>query len=143
MNIFLDTNILLDYLLEREPYCKDSYDAIKASLEDRRPLHLSASCITDIFYISRRYGIDIYETCKQINNILTFVDIVDVTKSDILKALSSIKNNENTKCNDFEDTLQEQCAENIRADYIITRDEEFINSSAKAISPAEYMTTFQ
>jgi predicted nucleic acid-binding protein len=114
MNIFLDTNILLDYLLEQEPYCKDSYD-----------------------------GIDIYETCKQINNILAFVDIVDVTKNDILKALSSIKNNENAKCNDFEDLLQQQCAEKARADYIITRDEEFINRSAKAISPTEYMTTFQ
>jgi len=132
MNIFLDTNVVLDHILEREPHYEASSAAIQAALERKYVLYVSASCITDIFYIARRYGIDTKDIKEQLGSMLSFVDIIGITRSDILKALR-------IECDDLEDALQAQCAAKIKADYIITRDTDFNGYGVKVVSPKEFI----
>ena len=54
MNVLLDTNIVLDVLLEREPWFSDSQEIWQASEDGRLTAHLLASTLTDIFYIARK-----------------------------------------------------------------------------------------
>ena len=54
MRVLLDTNILLDVLLDRAPFVTDS-SAIWAACDGGRLVGvLPASTLTDIFYIARR-----------------------------------------------------------------------------------------
>ncbi len=55
MKIFFDTNILLDVLLEREPFYEQA--AILWSLVEKEKLtgYISAISVNNIFYISRKY----------------------------------------------------------------------------------------
>ena len=51
MKVMCDTNIILDVLLEREPFVEDSYKLLRLCEEHDINGFVSASSITDIFYI--------------------------------------------------------------------------------------------
>ena len=51
----IDTNIVLDVLLQREPFFQASYEVMKRSAQDEIEGFVSVSAATDIFYwICRR-----------------------------------------------------------------------------------------
>ena len=67
-------------------------------------------------------------------NALKCLSIVDIDEE---KIISSLENEEFT---DFEDCLQDECAEEIRADYIVTRDmNDFTKSKIPAITPSDFV----
>lgn len=61
---------------------------------------------------------------------LSFMDIIGVTRSDILKTLK-------IECDDSEDALQAQCVAKTKADYVITRDMGFDGHGVKVVNPPE------
>lgn len=54
MKILVDTNVIIDILCKREPFFDDSYNALNKCI-DNHTIIVSASAITDIFYIARKY----------------------------------------------------------------------------------------
>jgi sulfur transfer complex TusBCD TusB component (DsrH family) len=63
------------------------------------------------------------------------IEVVDLRKDFIKNALID------ATFSDFEDRLQYECAQNVHADYIITRNiSDFTNSTITAISPADFIT---
>ena len=54
MKILVDTNVILDILQKREPFFTDSYQALHKAIEADAECLLSASAVTDIFYILRK-----------------------------------------------------------------------------------------
>jgi predicted nucleic acid-binding protein len=54
MNVLLDTNVLLDFALEREPCVKDAELVFEAAKHQAIQLFMSATTITDLFYIARK-----------------------------------------------------------------------------------------
>lgn len=136
MNILIDTNIVLDFLLKREPYVKNAEAIFKACKEFRVYGFIAAHSIPDIFYIMRKC-FTLYEL-KQIIKLLTdFISIVNLTEEMILFALSE------HNFADFEDCLQDKCAQEIKADYIITRNiKDFEFSKVKAIEPSDFINEY-
>ena len=64
--------------------------------------------------------------------------ISDLNEKKIMAAL------DNVKFSDFEDCLQEECAIEELADYIVTRNPgDFIESRVKVIQPDEFVSLFQ
>ena len=55
MKIMCDTNIILDVLLERQPFVEDSYKVLSLCEEHRLEGFVSASSVTDIYYLVRKY----------------------------------------------------------------------------------------
>jgi predicted nucleic acid-binding protein len=51
----IDTNILLDFLLQREPFFQDADLLFEAIATEQVVGHVTATTLTDIFYISRRH----------------------------------------------------------------------------------------
>lgn len=113
MKIFIDTNLILDVLAERKPFFKTSKRIWEIVENGDAKGYLSATTITDIFYIIRKQlGKDnAYDIVKKI---LMVFNITSVTETDVRKAL-------NLGFKDFEDALQTVCAKKIKADYLITR----------------------
>lgn len=134
MTILLDTNISLDFLLQREPFF-ESVNKIMAMVKDHgvEPC-ITASSVTDIYYILRRYKTQ-EERVLMLNEYLRLVDIINTTKTDILKAIKMEKS-------DFEDAVAFQSAKRKKVDYIITRDRtEFADGMVKVVSPEEFLAT--
>jgi len=116
MKVFIDTNLILDVLAERRPFYETS--ARIWELVESRDLkgYLSATSITDIFYIlNRQLGPE--KAYHFVNKIMMVFDITSVSQADIRKAL-------NLGLQDFEDALQVVCAKKIGATYLITRNTE-------------------
>ena len=54
MNVLIDVNVVLDVILEREPWLGDSKEVWDACYQMRLTGHLVATGLTNLFYISRR-----------------------------------------------------------------------------------------
>jgi len=128
MKILIDANIALDVLLERQPFCSAGTRVLglsKGGIE----LFLSASTITDIYYIIRRERKSKEIATALVKNILAIIDIAAVTGNTIRRAIA-------LEWNDFEDAVQYATGENIAVDYIVTRNtSDFVNSSIPALEP--------
>ena len=131
MKIVVDTNVIIDILCKREPFFEDSYNALNKCI-DNHTLIVSASAITDIFYIARKYiGSEKAKEC--IRNLLDLIKISDTRGADIEKALSS-------DVSDFEDVVVSAIAERQKAKYILTRNtKDFEKSKILSITPHDYL----
>ena len=111
--LLLDTNIILDIALKREPHFEHSSKIFELIDKKRIIGYITASTVTDIYYISRREkGNEI--AIEFISNLIEIIDVIGVDKSTIVKALKS-----NLK--DFEDAVQVSAAENYEIEIIVTR----------------------
>lgn len=132
MKILIDTNIVLDMLLGREPFEKSSTKVFEQAENGKVEAFLTANSITDIVYILRK-KYDKEKIRDAVLELMKFIKIVSVTSKDINKAFDYL-------FTDYEDALQTQCAIKIKADYIVTRNvKDFKNGSVKAITPDKFI----
>lgn len=133
MKVLLDTNIILDVILQREPFFKPAVEILRLSDSGKIEAYITSNSITDIFYILRKFFDKIEDRCKAVRYILQIVDVASVTKSDIFKSLDQ-------DFTDFEDALQTQCAKKIKAEFIITRNvKDFRDGTVDVITPDEFV----
>ena len=133
MRILIDTNILLDYILERCPFVNDSSKIIKLCIEDIIDGCISAHTITNLFYILRK-EMPVQERKKLL---LDLCEIFIVVGIDLEKLEFCLLND---GFNDIEDCLQSECAKEFGADYIVTRNiKDFTDSAVEAIEPHEFL----
>ncbi len=133
MRIVLDTNVILDVLLDRKPFTNDSLSAIQKAIEKGDILFFSASSVTDVYYVVRKLSQDknyALESIKRLSNILSFAE---VNEECLLAAL-------NSKMNDYEDAVIDAVAESIKANLIITRNvDDFKNAKTAIMSPTMFL----
>jgi predicted nucleic acid-binding protein len=133
MKVLIDTNIILDILLRREPYYEN---AVKINiLSEKGYIHsyMSASAVTDIFYIAKKELKNKNAVIELIKNLLKTIHVAAVTERNIHEALD-------LNWNDFEDSVQYVAGQSISADYIVTRNpEDYSGSTIKVISPDKFL----
>jgi predicted nucleic acid-binding protein len=133
MTILIDTNIILDVLLKREQFLEKSSHIILLSEKKIIDGYVTASAITDIFYITNITLKDKKKTMILLKNLLKTIKVAPVTEGEIYRAVD-------LDWNDFEDAVQYTAGERIQADYIITRDVEgYANSGIPAVQPADFL----
>jgi predicted nucleic acid-binding protein len=133
MKVLLDTNIILDVILQRQPYFEDAIEILRLSDMGDIDSFITANSITDVFYVLRKYFDNKQDRQNAVIYVLNMIDIVSVTRTDIFKAFELVYT-------DFEDAIQTQCAKKIKADFIITRNEkDFKDKSIQAISPSNFL----
>ena len=131
MKVLIDTNIAIDALRPNPDFQVEAKNVFLLIWQDKIEPYLCANSLTDIFYILRKVqGAE--KTKKTIANLMAAVSIVPLSGSDCSGALA-------LPMDDFEDALIAVCADRIGADYIVSRDEQFINSSTavKVITPGQ------
>jgi predicted nucleic acid-binding protein len=133
MVVLLDANVLLDYLCDREPFRQDAARIFQLCAENAIHGFVAAHSITNIFYILRK-RFPSQERKQMLLDICDVLDIVDVDKQKIIKAL------QNENFDDIEDYLQIECAKSASADYLITRNmDDFTESPLTAILPDDFL----
>lgn len=130
--VFLDTNVVIDLLGEREIYYNSS--AKIASLADKGEIQIVVSALTfsTVYYVLSKYE-DTAIVRDKITRFKIIVEISDLTDKIIEQGLSS-------KFSDFEDALQYYCAVNSACEIIITRNgKDFKESAIPVLNPDEYL----
>ena len=136
MRIMCDTNIIIDLLLEREPFVDDSSKVLKLCEEHKASGFISASSITDIYYLVKKYTHSNELAYNAVGKILEIVKICSVTNDDVLTAFQR-------KAKDFEDCLVATCAKSIHCDYIVTRNKkDFMEFDIPLLTPTEFLELF-
>lgn len=131
--ILIDTNILLDYLLTREPFYADAEKIVHACVEGPVKGCIAAHSISNMFFILRK-NYNTKERREVLINLCSIFDIEGIDKSKLLSGL------QNENFSDFEDCLQMECAKAYNAEYIITRNlDDYRTSEIQAILPEDYL----
>ena len=137
MVILIDTNIIMDVILKREPFFEASYAIHQKCQNKEIDGYLAAHTITNFFYSTRK-EISTDERRGIVSNLLKIFKVVPLDEEKFSAAV------QNYEFKDFEDCLQLECAKAINADYIITRDKnDFKLSEIPAINPAELCEIFK
>ena len=135
--ILIDTNVLLDYLLEREPFVEEAKEIIRACTDGKVKGCIAAHSIPNMFFILRKD----FDEKERREILLNLCKIFDVEGIDKVKIVSGL---ENGKFSDFEDCLQMECAKSYEADYIVTRNiSDYDTSEIKAILPKDYLSQLE
>ncbi|USR91054.1 PIN domain-containing protein [Phormidium yuhuli AB48] len=115
MRALIDTNIILDFLLQREPFCQDAERLFQFIEIGQMIGYITATTLTDIFYITRRHTQSMEKARQAVSETLTAMAICPVDRAVLESAFDS-------NLVDFEDAVQIFSAVAQGLDAIITRD---------------------
>lgn len=131
MRILIDTNIVLDVMLKREPFYRMSLETLSLAKRDDVEEYISASAVTDIYYLAYRQLRDKGIVKKLMKELLTVVSVAHVSGQEIENALS-------LEWNDFEDSVQYSVAYLQEMDGIVTRNpNDYKEAKIKVWKPEE------
>ena len=134
--LFLNTNVVIDLLGEREPYYTAA--AKIATLADKLKIDLVVSALTysTVYYLLSRF--EIKEAVKaKIRKFKIIASTSDLTDDIISNGLAS-------NFPDFEDSLQYFCALKENCDILITRNsKDFKTSTIPVLTPDEYLASLK
>ena len=133
MRILIDTNIVLDVMLKREPFYRMSLEILSLVKKDDVEEYISASAVTDIYYLAYRQLRDKGIVKNLMKELLTVVSVANVSEQEIENALS-------LEWNDFEDSVQYSVAYLQEMDGIVTRNpNDYKESKIKVWRPEELL----
>ncbi len=132
MRVLFDTNIILDCLLEREPFVRDAEALFEAIESQGIEGYVTATTLTDIFYIVRKQkGAQMAK--QAVSELLAAMKICPVNRRILEVAISS-------PLSDFEDAVQLACATALNLDSIVTRDiQDFAGATLQILSAGELL----
>ena len=126
--ILLDTNVLLDVVLEREPHAAASTALLDAIERTREPTCVAWHALATVYYFATRER-DHSAAVGFIRQLLSSMEVPATGSESMRVALDQ-------SMSDFEDAMQVAAAIECQADYIVTRDrDDFGNAPIPAISP--------
>lgn len=133
MRVLIDTNIALDFLLEREPFFQDAEMLFQAINDGEVVGYVTATTLTDIFYISRRHTRSVEQAREAVSETLIAMAICPVDRAVLELAF-------NSGLDDFEDAVQIFSAVAQGLEAIVTRDAQgFLSSPIPVLSIQELL----
>ena len=135
MRVILDTNLVLDVLLEREPFVKAAVDIFCLVEKSRIDAFLCATTITTIDYLLTQ-SLPTSNARDALRRIISLFEIATVNRPVIERALGS-------KIHDFEDAVLDEAGRMAGVDSIVTRNtKDFTGSALKVFEPNEFLAQF-
>ncbi|MCI9004471.1 MAG: PIN domain-containing protein [Lachnospiraceae bacterium] len=133
MAVLIDTNVLLNYITNREDkYLKESIRIVELCAIGKLHGYIAFHTLSTLWYILRKKSNK--ERRANLKDICMIFSVASASRAEIMDAI------EKDSFADFEDCLQDKCAKEVGADYIITVNEkDFANSEIEAINPYEFL----
>ena len=128
VKVLLDTNIILDYALERQPFWQESEQIFLLLEQGQFEGYVSASTFSDLYYIIRKQQRHEW-TLTFLNRLVSVCQIATVDQTVISMALTA-----NFK--DFEDAIQYSTAAISHLDAIVIRNpQDFAEAALPIMTP--------
>lgn len=122
--VYLDTDVILDFVLRREPFFVHAAKLFQGGMEGKVHLLASAGAMKDVFYFARKPTQEEVKRGQAAGNekrgresirlLLQVLEVCSLDRSMWNEALAS-------PVKDTEDALQIACAARNQADFIVTR----------------------
>lgn len=134
MKLFLDTNIVMDYVENRDPFVVYALSLFQMGYDGLHQLYVSDLTLANIAYITRKDLMQdkLYELLEGLCSVL---HIASIGEQSVRMAVC-------LRAKDFEDALQYFSAKECGADCIITRNKkDFYFSDLPVYTPEEFLHT--
>ena len=132
MRILFDTNVILDVLLDREPFSSTAAKLFTKVESGEMSGYVCAKTITTIHYLARKV-IGHESAMEEIKKLMKLFEVAPVNRAVLAAAVSS-------EFNDFEDAVVHESAVYKEAQGIVTRDlNGFKMSKIQIYSPDELL----
>lgn len=130
MKVLIDTNIIIDFALERQPFYNESEQVFLFAQQRQIEGYVSASTFGDLYYIIRKNkGRD--WTLTFLNRLASVCQVATVDEAVISMALTA-------NFRDFEDAIQYSTTIVNQLDAIVTRDAaDFPVSTTRILTPTQ------
>ena len=133
MRVLVDTNVVLDVLLAREPHVRHAAEVFALIERSEVDASLCATTITTVYYLLRQ-SLEQDHARDALRRLLELFEIAPVNRPVIEQALHN-------RIADFEDAVLEQAARLVGAEAIITRNtKDFRKSAVKALDPLAFLS---
>jgi predicted nucleic acid-binding protein len=130
LRVLVDTNVVLDLLLDRKPFAEAATKVFSLVEQSRIEGFLCATTITTVDYLLG-LSLDQEEAREALQKLLDLFEIAPVNRPVLEQALRS-------EIADFEDAVLEQAGLLVTADAIVTRNtKDFQKSKLTALDPEE------
>lgn len=132
MKIFIDNNVLVDYLLERQPFFYAAANIMDMCRSGEVSGIIASLTFTNAAYILRK-AFPINELYEKLEYIMSYCHLSAVNEEIVADAMADRRT-------DFEDAVQYHSAVNAGADIIVTRDKSgFRDRQLPVFTPDEFL----
>jgi predicted nucleic acid-binding protein len=133
MRALIDTNVILDVLLNRQEFLPASADVWIANERGLFEGFVSAITPVNVYYLARSSKKDKKVARQLVSTVLDAFQVCSVSQEDLRAAIPS-------NIVDYEDAVQVVSALNVQVDVIVTRDlKDYVNSPIRVMNPAEFV----
>ena len=130
--ILLDTDVNLDFVLERQPFFVEAKEIFLQLAQNKFEAYIADITAINIYYFGRK-EMGRPAALKELAKLLRLVEICSINSAILQQAI-------NSPINDYEDAVQHECAVAENLDAIVTRNtKDFKNSFVKVYSPTEFL----
>jgi len=130
MVLLIDANVLLNYLLNRGVECDYAMTVINFCRKGKARGYMAFHTVSILWYALRKKPVQ--ERRELLLDLCKIINVAGVSHDSVMSAL------ENEAFSDFEDCLQEKCAEACNARYIVTENiKDYKTSTVPAITATE------
>jgi predicted nucleic acid-binding protein len=113
VKLLVDINVVLDFLLRRQPWDKDAARLLAEIELGHAHGYLAGHTVTTAHYVTEK-ALGRQGAITSVSDLLRLFDIVSADKNDFQQALA-------LGLRDFEDAVQAVCGMKVGADFIVTR----------------------
>jgi predicted nucleic acid-binding protein len=131
LRILFDTNVVLDLLLDRQPFAAPAAELLSKAEAGIISGYLCATTVTTIHYLARKV-IGARKAKRQVRMLLSIFEIASVNRAALEGALEG-------RFRDFEDAVLHEAARLVNADAIVTRNVEDFEESELPVYSCEEM----
>lgn len=136
MKLFLDTNVVVDFVVCREPFAASAIQIFQLAENNDHQLYISDLSFVNVAYVIRK-GLSYDLLYKTLGKLRSYLHVANVGSQAIDAALQ-------LKSKDFEDAVQYYSAKQIAANCIITRNKkDFSFSDIPVWTPEEFLFRLQ
>ncbi len=132
--VLIDTNILLNYITNREdPYLEQSVEIVRKCAIGECTGYIAFHTLSTLWYVLRKRSDSVRR--QNLKDICEIFTVATASQIEIIDAIEK---------DSFEDCLQDKCAKDVGADYIITCNvRDFENSEVPAITPDDFIKAYR
>ena len=132
MRVLLDTDVVLDYLLEREPFAQTAGRLFELNAQGAFDGYISGITPINVFYLGRKV-LERDKLRQALKDLLLAMRVCSITHAVLIQAFA-------LPLTGYEDAVQHASATASRLDAIVTRNlKDYKNATFPIFSPADFL----
>jgi len=130
-NIFIDTNVIIDFLGNRESFSNAATELFDLYAEHKKKIFIAAISYTNIYYLLSKQIKSHKKVISHLSTLYELTELIDINASIISQSIHS-------EFTDFEDAVQFYAAlSNKKIDIIVSRDKKGFKKSTLPVLDVE------